>query len=81
MAGKLNLTNLLVLLLSLSLTSSINALLAPRQTININTWITNQTPISKAGILANIGPNGSKDGGAASGVVIAGPSTSNPDYL
>jgi hypothetical protein len=52
-----------------------------RQSINIDTYIANQGPVSKAGILANIGPNGSKDGGAGSGVVIASPSTSDPDYL
>lgn len=38
-------------------------------------------PIALSGLYANIGPNGSKASGAASGVVIASPSTSNPDYL
>ncbi|KIM30103.1 carbohydrate-binding module family 20 protein [Serendipita vermifera MAFF 305830] len=38
-------------------------------------------PVALAGLYANIGPNGAKDGGAASGVVIASPSNSNPDYL
>lgn len=32
-------------------------------------------PIALAGLYANIGPNGAKDGGAASGVVIASPSS------
>jgi hypothetical protein len=32
-------------------------------------------PIALAGLYANIGPNGSKSSGAASGVVIASPST------
>ncbi|CAE6533389.1 unnamed protein product [Rhizoctonia solani] len=40
-----------------------------------------QYPISKAGILANIGPNGSKDQGAHKGVVIASPSKTDPDYV
>lgn len=47
----------------------------------VSSWVTTESPIAKAGLLANIGPNGAKDGGAASGVVIASPSTSNPDYL
>jgi glucoamylase len=66
---------------ALSILSSAKALIAPRQTINIDTWIASESPIAKAGILANIGPDGAKDGGANSGVVIASPSTSNPDYL
>ncbi|CAE6477837.1 unnamed protein product [Rhizoctonia solani] len=40
-----------------------------------------QYPISKAGILANIGPNGAKDQGAYKGVVIASPSKVDPDYV
>ncbi|KAG9000988.1 hypothetical protein FRB90_011698, partial [Tulasnella sp. 427] len=47
----------------------------------VTSWVTTESPIAKAGLLANIGPDGAKDGGAASGVVIASPSTSNPDYL
>ena len=40
-----------------------------------------QTPKSQAGILANIGTSGSKSQGAYSGVVIASPSTVDPNYL
>ncbi|KAL5638055.1 hypothetical protein ACGC1H_002349 [Rhizoctonia solani] len=40
-----------------------------------------QYPISKAGILANIGSGGSKDQGAYKGVVIASPSKVDPDYV
>ncbi|KAG9027554.1 hypothetical protein FRB95_007621 [Tulasnella sp. JGI-2019a] len=47
----------------------------------VASYIASQSPISKAGILANIGPSGSKSSGAASGVVIASPSTTNPNYL
>ncbi|KAF7314651.1 Glycoside hydrolase family 15 protein [Mycena kentingensis (nom. inval.)] len=47
----------------------------------IDSYIATQSPISKAGLLANIGPNGSKSQGAKAGVVIASPSHSNPDYL
>ncbi|KAF8603724.1 glucoamylase [Ceratobasidium sp. AG-I] len=55
-------------------------LVHPRQSA-VDSFVTSETPIAKAGLLANIGPNGSKDQGAASGVVIASPSTSNPDYV
>lgn len=48
---------------------------------SVAAYIATQSPISKAGILANIGPSGAKSEGAASGVVIASPSTTNPDYL
>ena len=48
---------------------------------NVDSYITSESPIAKAGVLANIGPNGSKSSGAASGIVIASPSTTNPDYL
>ncbi|CEL55684.1 glucoamylase [Rhizoctonia solani AG-1 IB] len=47
----------------------------------IDNYITTQTPISKAGVLANIGADGSKDQGAKSGVVIASPSKTDPDYV
>lgn len=47
----------------------------------VSSWVTTESPIAKAGLLANIGPDGAKDGGAKSGVVIASPSSSNPDYL
>ncbi|KAG8817945.1 hypothetical protein FRC17_011031, partial [Serendipita sp. 399] len=48
---------------------------------NVDDYATFQYPIALAGLLANIGPNGAKSSGAKSGVVIASPSTSNPDYL
>ncbi|KIJ40940.1 carbohydrate-binding module family 20 protein [Sphaerobolus stellatus SS14] len=48
---------------------------------NVASYVQTETPIAKAGILANIGPSGSKSSGAASGIVIASPSTTNPDYL
>ncbi|CAE6450706.1 unnamed protein product [Rhizoctonia solani] len=52
-----------------------------RRQSSIDSYILTQTPISKAGILANIGADGSKDQGAKSGVVIASPSKSSPDYV
>ncbi|KAG9090988.1 hypothetical protein FRC07_011968, partial [Ceratobasidium sp. 392] len=38
-------------------------------------------PVAKTGILANIGDAGAKDQGANKGVVIASPSTTDPDYV
>jgi glucoamylase len=46
-----------------------------------DTYFTTEVPIAKTGVLANIGPSGSKSSGAFPGIVIASPSTSNPDYL
>ncbi|EJU06305.1 glucoamylase [Dacryopinax primogenitus] len=60
------------LLPSLSLPSS--------YTLDIPTFITTESPIALSGLLANIGPSGLKAEGAASGVVIASPSTENPNY-
>jgi glucoamylase len=44
-------------------------------------YVASESPIAKAGLLANIGPSGSKSSGAKSGIVIASPSSVNPDYL
>uniref|UniRef100_A0A8H7N451 glucan 1,4-alpha-glucosidase n=1 Tax=Bionectria ochroleuca TaxID=29856 RepID=A0A8H7N451_BIOOC len=43
-------------------------------------FITSQSQVSIAGVLANIGPDGSKAGGVSAGLVVASPSRSNPDY-
>ncbi|EIN04857.1 glucoamylase [Punctularia strigosozonata HHB-11173 SS5] len=51
------------------------------QTASAAAYATTEAPIAKAGVLANIGPSGSKSQGAKAGIVIASPSTSNPDYL
>ncbi|KAJ7486213.1 glucoamylase [Mycena galericulata] len=48
---------------------------------SVTAYIATESPIAKAGILANIGANGAKSEGAKSGIVIASPSTVNPDYL
>ncbi|KAF8176989.1 glucoamylase [Pholiota molesta] len=47
----------------------------------VDTYVATESPIAKAGLLANIGPSGSKSSGAKAGLVIASPSTTNPDYL
>ncbi|KZT09226.1 carbohydrate-binding module family 20 protein [Laetiporus sulphureus 93-53] len=51
------------------------------QTGSIGSYITTESPIAEAGVLANIGASGSLSDGAYSGIVIASPSTVNPDYL
>ncbi|KAG5926528.1 hypothetical protein E4U42_003240, partial [Claviceps africana] len=44
-------------------------------------FIAAQSDISLRGVLANIGPRGSKVAGAAAGVVVASPSKKDPDYF
>ncbi|KAF9220901.1 glycoside hydrolase family 15 protein [Gyrodon lividus] len=51
------------------------------QSSTVDSYVSTESPIAMASVLANIGPNGSKSSGAYPGVVIASPSTSNPDYL
>ncbi|OBZ68698.1 Glucoamylase [Grifola frondosa] len=48
---------------------------------SVDSYVSTESPIAKAGVLANIGSSGSKSSGAKSGIVIASPSTTNPDYL
>lgn len=47
----------------------------------VDSYISTESPIAKANLLANIGSTGSRSQGALPGVVIASPSTSNPNYL
>jgi glucoamylase len=51
------------------------------QSSTVAAYIASQSPLAKAGLLANIGPSGSKASGALSGIVIASPSNVNPNYL
>lgn len=51
------------------------------QSSTVDTYASTESPIAKAGVLANIGPSGAKSSGAYPGVVIASPSTTDPDYL
>ncbi|TRM63293.1 glycoside hydrolase family 15 and carbohydrate-binding module family 20 [Schizophyllum amplum] len=44
-------------------------------------YVASESPIAQAGILAAIGPDGANSGGAAAGVIVASPSSSDPDYL
>ena len=59
-----------------------SALLSPtgldKRQSALDTWIASEKTVAKTGLYANIGPDGSKDQGAASGVVIASPSKVDP---
>lgn len=48
---------------------------------DLNAFITKQNHISLDGVLANIGPDGSRAQGAAAGAVVASPSKSDPDCM
>lgn len=50
-----------------------------KQQASINKFIKNQAQVSINGVLANIGPNGSKAPGVPAGILIASPSRSDPD--
>ncbi|PIL22798.1 hypothetical protein GSI_15493 [Ganoderma sinense ZZ0214-1] len=67
----------------LSLLTSLAALAfsSYAQSPSADAYVASESPAAKAGLLANIGPDGSKASGAKAGVVIASPSTSNPNYL
>ncbi|KAG1825018.1 glycoside hydrolase family 15 protein [Suillus variegatus] len=51
------------------------------QSSTVDSYISTESPIAKAGVLANIGSSGVESSGAYPGVVIASPSTIDPDYL
>lgn len=53
--------------------------LAARATDNLDTWLASETTVAREGILHNIGSNGAYAASAKPGIVIASPSTSNPD--
>lgn len=47
----------------------------------VDDYVATELPIAKGNLLANIGTAGSRSSGAYAGVVVASPSTSNPNYL
>uniref|UniRef100_A0A8H7XMJ0 Glucoamylase n=1 Tax=Psilocybe cubensis TaxID=181762 RepID=A0A8H7XMJ0_PSICU len=65
-----------ILLTTLAFCASVLA-----QSSVVDSFVATESPIAKAGLLANIGPSGAKASGAKAGVVIASPSNNNPDYL
>ncbi|KAJ5223667.1 hypothetical protein N7468_008209 [Penicillium chermesinum] len=54
--------------------------IAPRATASLDGWLAKETTVARTGILDNIGSNGAYAKSAKSGIVIASPSTDNPDY-
>ncbi|RXW25358.1 hypothetical protein EST38_g507 [Candolleomyces aberdarensis] len=57
------------------------ALVGAQSSPAVDAYIATQSPISRANLLANIGPDGSRSSGALAGVVIASPSKVDPDYV
>lgn len=55
--------------------------LEPRATGSLESWLAAESPVALQGILANTGANGAKVAGAKSGIVVASPSKTNPDYF
>lgn len=53
--------------------------LVPRATTSLDTWLASETAVAREAILNNIGPAGAWAESADSGIVIASPSTDNPD--
>ena len=53
--------------------------LTPRATDSLDTWLESEVPFAREGILDNIGSDGAYAKSSKSGIVIASPSTSNPD--
>jgi glucoamylase len=66
-------------LLVAGLATFVSYLVPPKTTVE--SYIAREAFIAKTGVLANIGSEGSKCKGAKPGVVIASPSTFDPDYL
>ncbi|KAL8296726.1 hypothetical protein RB597_006037 [Gaeumannomyces tritici] len=53
---------------------------AARSVSDVDAFIAEQRPIAMSGLLRNIGPDGAYAPGVAPGVVVASPTTVNPDY-
>ena len=56
-------------------------LLESRATGSLTSWLSSESSVALAGVLANIGSSGSRASGARPGIVVASPSKSNPDYF
>jgi glucoamylase len=50
-----------------------------RRQTSIDQFVKSQSDVSVNGVLANIGPDGSKAQGASAGLIVASPSRSDPD--
>ncbi|KAH2838909.1 hypothetical protein KXV85_003274 [Aspergillus fumigatus] len=58
----------------------IPATITPQTTDPLVSWLAQETSYALDGVLNNVGPYGAKATGASSGIIIASPSQSNPDY-
>lgn len=54
-------------------------ILAPRATGSLDTWLASESAVARQGILDNIGSAGAYAANAKPGIVVASPSTSDPD--
>ncbi|KAJ5714421.1 uncharacterized protein N7483_011602 [Penicillium malachiteum] len=63
-----------------SLLVTASALIAPRATTSLDAWLASETAVALQGIQYNIGSSGAYAESASSGIVIASPSTDDPDY-
>lgn len=50
-----------------------------RATGSLSSWLASESSYALQGVLRNVGANGADASGADSGIVVASPSTSNPD--
>ena len=66
-------------LLSCSAFPADSARLEERASGSLASFIATESPIALQGVLNNIGSGGSKSQGANPGIVVASPSTANPD--
>ncbi|GAB7352423.1 hypothetical protein MBLNU459_g2842t1 [Dothideomycetes sp. NU459] len=55
--------------------------LQQRATGSLTAWLASESSVALQGVLANIGANGADASGADSGIVIASPSKTNPNYF
>ncbi|KGO67460.1 Six-hairpin glycosidase [Penicillium italicum] len=55
--------------------------LAPRATGSLDTWLASESTVARQGILDNIGSAGAYAANAKPGIVLASPSTSDPNYF
>lgn len=59
--------------------AALQAPLAFRKPHDLDTWLASETAVARQGILDNIGSSGAYAATAKPGVLIASPSTSNPN--
>jgi glucoamylase len=52
-----------------------------RATGSLSTWLASESTIANNGVLANLGPDGSKTSCVYPGLFVASPSTSEPDCM